>query len=245
MTQIPDQSSGWPAGMGEPASGRRVKTSGMAIASLICGVLSVAACCTFLPGILAVTFGAVALPAIRRQEAGGFGLAVSGITLGVLGLIVGGVGWALIAASPDITPIPGRELRTADRALLEELNVIRPEESIEFFYSDGMFSIREGGVVLTADRVATYDETGAGQSLPFADVKVISFTPGSNCLEYGDFILEADDGRLLIFRVGAWDEGDQLFHRTFRQLVAEAREAAAKPPVRSQLSSEVADPEPE
>lgn len=242
MTQYSDPSAGWPETAVEPRYAHPVKTSGLAIASLVCGAFSVVGCCTFFPGILAVTFGAVAISAIRRQEVGGFGLAVSGICLGVVGLVLGVVVWALWAASPGNVPIPGHELSPEYRAILEELEVVSPDESIELFCTDAFLSIREGGVVLTSDRIVVYDDEGSGQSLPFADVQAITFTPGANWTECGQFLVQAADGQLVIFPVDAMEQGDRLFYRALRQLVARARESAGKAPARFKIAGETSDP---
>ena len=242
MTQFPDPPGSWPEAVVQHRYAQPVKTSGLAIASLVCGILGVVSCCAFLPGIVAVTFGGVALPAIRRQEAGGFGLAVSGMCLGAFSLILGIVVWALVAASPATTPIPGRELSAEYRAILEELEVISADESIELFCTDGFFSIREGGVVLTSGRVIAYHERGDSESIALADVKDITFTPGANWMEYGQFLLEADDGQLMVFQVDSMDHGDRLFFRTLRRLVDRARESAGKVPARVKIAGENGDP---
>jgi hypothetical protein len=74
----------------------RVKTNGMAIASMVLGIVSVLPCCCFIgiiPGILAVVFGFIARSTIDKSMGAQKGkeMALTGIILGFLsiGLTVG------------------------------------------------------------------------------------------------------------------------------------------------------------
>src|SRR5437879_6309887 len=64
------------------AEAERPPTNGLAIASLVLGILWI----FWLGSILAVVFGHVALGQIRRSKQSGRGLAIAGLTLGWLGL---------------------------------------------------------------------------------------------------------------------------------------------------------------
>ena len=72
------------------------KTSGMAIASLVCGILAL---CIAVPGLLGVIFGILALRQINRSGGaiGGTGLAIGGLVTSAIGvLIVGLVGASMM-----------------------------------------------------------------------------------------------------------------------------------------------------
>ena len=56
-------------------------TSGMAIASLVTGILGIS--------LLAVIFGHIGINACNRDGLGGKGMAIAGLVLGYLGLVVG------------------------------------------------------------------------------------------------------------------------------------------------------------
>jgi hypothetical protein len=72
-----------PAPMAPPAFVRPTPTNGLAVASLVCGLLWLG----WLGSALAIVFGHVALGQIRRAEPreGGRGIAVAGLALGYLG----------------------------------------------------------------------------------------------------------------------------------------------------------------
>ena len=92
-----------------------VKTSGLAIASLCCGVAGLFTCCTVVPSVLGIVLGVISLVPIRQGESRGRGLAIAGIATGALGLVAGMVVWVIVARSPEVLPIPGREVSAADR----------------------------------------------------------------------------------------------------------------------------------
>jgi hypothetical protein len=86
MTAAPPAASYSSTGIGKP------KTSGLAIASLVCGLIG----CIPFAQILAVIFGFLGLKKIKAGLASGKGLAITGIILGVLGIIAyGAVGGAV------------------------------------------------------------------------------------------------------------------------------------------------------
>lgn len=60
-------------------------SKGMAITSLVCGILSVTCCCGgWLPSILALVFGIISVNRKKEQN----GMAVAGIILGAIGLVI-------------------------------------------------------------------------------------------------------------------------------------------------------------
>jgi hypothetical protein len=67
-----------------PVYMQSVSTNGLAIASMILGILWL----YWLGSILALIFGYVALSQIRRRGDGGRGMAIAGIILGWIGVIV-------------------------------------------------------------------------------------------------------------------------------------------------------------
>ena len=66
------------------------KTSGMAIASLVCGILAL---CIAVPGLLGVIFGILAIRQINRSGGaiGGKGLAIGGLVTSAVGVLIVGV----------------------------------------------------------------------------------------------------------------------------------------------------------
>ena len=68
------------------AASGQPKTPGLAIASLVCGLII---CCWPLTGIAAVICGHLAMAKINRGEAGGKTIATVGLVLGYIGIALG------------------------------------------------------------------------------------------------------------------------------------------------------------
>lgn len=104
-----------PYGPAPGAPPSRQKTNGLAVASLILGILWV----WWVGSVLAVIFGHVALSQIKKTGAAGRGLAVAGLVLGYIGigtaLVVGVI--ALAASNDNNTnsgaPAPQESISTA------------------------------------------------------------------------------------------------------------------------------------
>jgi len=82
------------------ASANPPKTSGLAVASLILGIISLmGAAVLIVPMILAIVFGHVSLSKIRRDpRLGGSGIAIAGLVMGYISIVFGFVFVGLVAA---------------------------------------------------------------------------------------------------------------------------------------------------
>ena len=80
------------------STGAGPSRSGMAVAALVLGLASIALFLTLLVPLLALIFGVVALRQIGKSNGmrTGRGKAITGVVLGVLGLIGGGALWVVI-----------------------------------------------------------------------------------------------------------------------------------------------------
>jgi hypothetical protein len=235
MTQIPgypDYSTHSDWGSPEATS---TKTSGYAVASLVAGVVGLVTCCTFVPSILGIVFGGIALPLTHPGEAKGRGMAIAGIVLGIIGVIAGIVVLIIGIQIPEAIPISGSEVSASDRADLESMGVLEAGEEIELFYAGGL-TLKESGALVTDRRLVLYHGESDIEACPLQDVRAVEFTPGSGWLEEGQFLVECEDEEMLLFSVAAQQDGDKRFHRILTRQASKARQAAGKPAVASEFS---------
>jgi hypothetical protein len=83
---------------------QQVGTNGLAIASMVLGILWL----WWIGSVLAVVFGHIALGQIKRTGQGGRGMAIAGLVLGYLGIALLVVTIAVVAANPDVSSFDGR-----------------------------------------------------------------------------------------------------------------------------------------
>lgn len=90
--EIPENAKYCPScGSGDSHGARQVteqRTSGMAIASLIAGLIGILLI-PIIPSIFAIIFGGVGMSQSNRPGVKGHGMAVAGLVLGIIGLIEG------------------------------------------------------------------------------------------------------------------------------------------------------------
>lgn len=96
------------------------KTSGMAIASLVCGILAL---CIAVPGILGIIFGILAIKQINRSEGtiGGKGLAIGGLVTSGIGVVVVGL---FIGASMMLPALARAKAKASRIKCVNNLNSI-------------------------------------------------------------------------------------------------------------------------
>ena len=91
-----------------------------------------------------------------------------GIPILLLVLVIFGFGLLTMTSlmpSPEI--LTGAEMASKDIAALTEAGILYPNERIEYFFSEGVFSIMEGGSILTDNRVIAYGQE-AGEIYTYA-----------------------------------------------------------------------------
>ena len=81
---------------------------------------------------------------------------------GVLGLAA--IGLVVIGLlAPPLLVVSGVDLGSRHRKVLSQEGVITSGERIVLFWSDGQFSVRDGGAVLTDQRVISYEAQEDGE----------------------------------------------------------------------------------
>jgi len=84
----PPASPGGQAPMNQPPSGGR-RTNGLAVASLVLGIVGIILCFLFVPWVLAIIFGATAIKQCNEDPTyTGKGLAIAGLICGLVGMTI-------------------------------------------------------------------------------------------------------------------------------------------------------------
>jgi hypothetical protein len=90
---------------GEYSGAAQPKTSGLAIASLVTGILGIFPCCTIgILGILGVVFGIMARKNIEQSNGAqkGAGLARAGLICGAVGIALGIIYWVIAISTGNV-----------------------------------------------------------------------------------------------------------------------------------------------
>lgn len=86
-----------------PQGGMPPKTSGMAIAALVLGIVGVIGCGCVIPSILGIVFGVLGKKDVRESGGAkkGAGMAQAGFILGIVGIVLAVAYWVIVATTGE------------------------------------------------------------------------------------------------------------------------------------------------
>lgn len=124
---------------------------------------------------------------------------------GIIGLAIT-ASWALgymmdTGAVPSDRVQTGAELERRHASVLVDEGIIHYRENIEYFFSEGLVSVREGGSVLTDRRVVAWQERDDGsiaaRQISNADIRGVELLRQGDERNYAVYLVFAADGNVL------------------------------------------------
>ena len=125
---------------------------------------------------------------------------------------------------PSSEVVSGQELSVSDTSLLIDNSIVFPNENIEYFYSEGLLSIKEGGSVLTDKRIIAYwqeDGTIQIESNPFFEISSIELIEEGNYLNNSVHKVFGNKDHWLLLILSTEKQGDIEFINALRQKVGD------------------------
>ena len=141
--------------------------------------------------------------------AGAMAVVVFVVLIGLGGLIEAGV-------IPDSAAVPGDQLTDHQLNSLRDAGLVRPEEEILYFYSDGFFSILDDGNFFTNERVVSYareDDSLLYESARFSEITDLGVEFADGFLENTNIVVTTADGREFLLWVSNESGRDSVFVR--------------------------------
>lgn len=149
-------------------------------------------------------------------------------------LLMGYGALTMTGAVPSTEVLPGAKVLRSNRQTLVENNIINVKDKIEYFYSDGLTSILEGGTVLTGDRVIIYYPDKSGKlevyALWFDEIDEVKLEETGNFLNpsiYHALSYQRDLSLPLILTTES--RGDVKFIEALRKKISKYRDKDGKP----------------
>ena len=133
------------------------------------------------------------------------------VAMNVVGLVLllGFIGFALFGVLMDTGNVPServlsaQEVPSADYQELVAAGVIAEGEMIEYFYSEGIFSVTQGGSILTGTRVIAYEENDQGS--------VDSYYILNNQIVSVDLVQQGDAMSYSVYKVNGPGEDNWIY----------------------------------
>jgi len=121
-------------------------------------------------------------------------------------LLVGVVGGFAVlvyfaAMSPETAVIPGRQVPVKYLSQIKKLNLLEPNEQIQYFYSDAMGDIRKGLYLVTDQRVVIYSTTYGQPAIlvPYAQIKDVQASFSDSWVDDTTIVLQLRDDSSVSF----------------------------------------------
>ena len=228
MAGMPPQ-QGFPRQHARYASEPTTGVNGMAIASLVLGLVSLFTCFMLVPQVLAIIFGIVSWAQMKSSQQTGRGFAAGGIATGALSflLLIGSV--AAFMAIPNATVTAGEDLSEEKLATLRALEHIGKDEVPVMVVGGGWMDWASQSVVLRQDELVTVDIEGFEDRIFLKDIDEID-------LYYFGSDIFFDTSRIGVESEGVYVDvevpgggPDVMFFETLDRLWRAAREAAGRP----------------
>ncbi len=166
----------------------------------------------------------LALDEIGARRRSRIGLALTGAGVGTLVPVAMLAGYAALLELdlvPPETVVRGAEIHGRHTETLRRSGVLQEGERILLAYFSGIFSVREGGSLLTSRRVIHYsdlDDDTALEAASYAEVDQIDVVPAQTWNDPTSLRIFTTGGRVIQLDLSTSDGGDQLFLRRLESL---------------------------
>jgi len=176
--------------------------------------------------------GAFTYHRLKREEgsvssSSKWGLIIALPLVLIFSTFLGYVLFSAVGVVPSTMVLAGTEMRENETALLREKNIISSQEEILYFYSEGVFSVAEGGSVLTEDRVIAYytdelDELHVYE-IPLLDVGSITLETQGDSFNESVYLVQSksDDDWIRLF-LSTEQKRDAAFIAALRNKTSDA-----------------------
>ncbi len=121
---------------------------------------------------------------------------------------------------PDSGAKPAGKIHPRHLAQLTDMGVVKPGETVLYFYSAALFSLRDDGNLFTDRRVISYQDAGGELQIlaaTYDQITDIDFEPSAEWGVDSTITVTREDGSWLVLFVGTEGSGDQGFYDRLNQ----------------------------
>jgi hypothetical protein len=139
----------------------------------------------------------------------------------------GCIGWVAYIGSvgPDTGVYTGNKVPAKFEQTVVDVGALGPDETILYFYSDGVTDIRNGFYFVSDKRIVIYSEYAAGDPLTvieFDEVEGLNLSRDTSFFTDSQIYLDLKDGTPISFPVSSDNDGDERFFEAIREKVGRA-----------------------
>ena len=144
---------------------------------------------------------------------------ISGLLVGTILLTLTGTCFYWFAVTPEDRVMTGRQMPSEYTSRIRALDILHPDERIEFFYSDGWWNIEEGFYLLTDQRVVIYarDAEDPAILVPFDQIADIEAEFASDWASNTWITLTLTNATYVSFPASTEAGGDRLMYDALKK----------------------------
>ena len=144
------------------------------------------------------------------------------IGFGILGLFIITIGYFFIlgALGPETEVVPGKLLNKKYVAFVREQQLIKDDEEIIYWYSDGYSDFKSGLYFFTKEKVVVYSKDWEEPAIimPFTTIDEINFEHNPSFFDDSIIFLLLNDSTEVFFPVSSENGGDIKFYNTLTKM---------------------------
>lgn len=146
-----------------------------------------------------------------------------GIAVGVLGMVIFAGVMYIGTMGPEIFVQYGHEVKDRFRDTINELALLEEGEELEYFYSDGIVSIRNGMYMLTDRHLILYNDSWETPAviLPYSRLQAIGAEFSDSFFVDSYLSVVDDEDNYWTFPVSKEKERDHEFHDYLEERIEE------------------------
>ena len=127
-------------------------------------------------------------------------------------------------AGPATKVLPGRQVPARFLEQIRKLNLLEPDEQIQYFYSDSLLNIEGGFYLLTDRKVVVYSRTFDEPAIlvPFSNIVEVEAEFSDDWLDDSWITITLNDGTFVSFPASAEAGGDRKMYQALKKRVEPA-----------------------
>ena len=139
---------------------------------------------------------------------------IVGSILGIILLIIIVFIGILVVYSPDTKIVPGVQLKSSYLSVIRDLKLLDHNENIIFFYSDGLFDIKEGFYFFSDKKLVIYNESLEEPTIiiSFSEIEDIELDRSESSWDDSQITVYLLDETMVWFPVSKENDGDKKYY---------------------------------
>ncbi|MCR9212434.1 MAG: hypothetical protein NXI13_01845 [Proteobacteria bacterium] len=130
---------------------------------------------------------------------------------------------------PETKVVLGKDISNRHLQTLIDTSIVAPSDNIEYFFSDGVFNVLEGGQLLTDNRLVSYEQidgTLAVYEMPYRVIQKIELLENGDSFNFSSYKIygnETAEWEYVVIFLSHDEGGDLAFIKALSEKVSKSK----------------------